>query len=55
MMSTDTVLKPPLSKVSENALKKSNCLVKFMVDNYTPKDKDIGLSECIITLYRGSS
>jgi len=35
--------------------KKSNCLVKFMVDNYTPKDKDIGLSECIITLYRGSS
>jgi len=34
---------------------KSNCLVKFMVDNYTPKDKDIGLSEGIITLYRGSS
>jgi hypothetical protein len=35
--------------------RKPNCLVKFMVDNYTPKDGDIGASEAIITLYRGSS
>lgn len=33
---------------------KEHCLVKFLVDNYTPKDKDIGASEAIITLYQGS-
>jgi len=33
---------------------KSNCLVKFLVDNYTPKDGDIGASEAIITVYQGS-
>lgn len=33
---------------------KEHCLVKFLVDNYTPKDKDIGESEAIITLYQGS-
>jgi len=35
--------------------RKPNCLVKFMVDNYTPKDGDIGTSEAIITVYRGSA
>lgn len=32
---------------------KEHCLVKFLVDNYTPKDRDIGASEAIITVYRG--
>jgi len=35
--------------------RKPNCLVKFMVDNYTPEDGDIGASEAIITLYKGTS
>jgi len=36
-------------------VKKSNCLVKFYVDNYTPDSKDMGESKAKITLYRGSS
>jgi len=34
---------------------KPHCLVKFLVDNYTPKDGDIGAAEAIITLYKGST
>jgi len=34
---------------------KDHCLVKFFVDNYTPKDGDIGASEAIITVYQGQS
>jgi len=35
--------------------RKPNCLVKFMIDNYTPKDGDVGESEAIVTVYRGTS
>lgn len=34
--------------------KKSNCLLKFYVDNYTPESKDMGDSKAKITLYKGS-
>jgi len=34
---------------------KYHCLVKFFVDNYTPRDGDIGSSEAIITVYQGQS
>jgi len=36
-------------------MRKSNCLVKFMVDNYTPRDGDLGESEGVITVYKGST
>jgi hypothetical protein len=33
----------------------SKCLVKFEIDNYTPYDHDLGLSNVHVKLYRGSS